>query len=807
MTGLGHDIRCGARALRRTPGFTTIAALVLALGIGACTATFSLLDAALIRPLPFRASAQLVMMWEHAPAYAHNRVSPLNFLDWSEQQRSFAAIAAVAGGGRTLTVAGGPPERIPGQAVSSAFFDVLAIQPIAGRTFIPADAAAKATVVVISERLWRTRFGADTSLLGRTLVLDGEPLSVIGVVPADFRILYRADIWTLFVPRRSPEQRRQHYLQIIGRLKNGVSLEQARVDMSAIANGIALASPETNKGWSVTIEPLHDAIVGADLRTTSLVLAGVVAFVLLMACANVANLLLARGLGRSREIAVRSAIGSSRARIVQQLLVETLLLASLGGIGGLLLAWMAVRAAPSFIPQDTLPQAIVLAFDMRLASAALGVSIATAVLAGLAPAWQASSASLTEALGSGGRTATRAGSRLRSVFVVGEVAAAVLVLIGAGLLIRTIVAISASDPGFRADRVLTGSVGLPFNVYNSVDHLLNFYAAAERELAEIPGVNAAALGGSLPLDGWDIGQGFEIVGDPPSDRANTPTAHYQIVSAGYFRTLGIDLLRGRSFTEHDTTDARQVCIVSEEFVRRYLSGREPIGTLVRVQSMDLKGGPTPVVREIVGVARQVAEGAGEKQRGVQIYVPITQNPWFTASIALRTTGDPVSLVPSMKAAIVRVDKNEPVTQIRTMQEVAAESMSQPRFRAQAVSLFATLALLLASVGIFAVLAYTVNQRAREFGIRVALGARAIDVLRLVLRAALAMTAAGIAIGSALAGFLARFLATLLYGIEPLDPVTFATTSGILMAAALAACALPAWKATRIDPAAALRLDA
>jgi putative ABC transport system permease protein len=536
------------------------------------------------------------------------------------------------------------------------------------------------------------------------------------------------------------------------------------------------------------------------------VLAGVVGFVLLMACANVANLLLARGIGRSREIAVRAAIGGSRARIVRQLLVESLLLASIGGAGGLLAAWMAVRAAPSLIPPDTLPQSIVLLFDARVSAIAAALTIAAAVVAGLAPAWQASHAPPADALASGGRTATRTGTRLRSMLVVSEVAAAVLVLTGAGLLVRTLVAMDRADPGYRAERVLTGSIGLPFNVYDSAERLTTFYAAAERELASIPGVTSAAIGGTLPLDGWDIGQGFEIVGDPPLGNANTPAAHYQIVGASYFRTLGIDLVRGRAFTDRDTAQSAPVCIVSEEFVRRHLAGREPIGTMVSVQSMDLKGGPTPVVREIVGVARQVVERAGEQEHGVQLYVPITQNPWFSASIALRTDRDPLSLVGPMKAAIARIDKTQPVTRIRTMDEVAAESTSQPRFRAQLVGAFAGLALVLASVGIFGVLAYSVSQRAKEFGIRAALGARASDVMRLVLRGAIGMTAAGIAIGLAAAAALARFLATLLYGIEPIDPLTFTATAALLLATALAASALPAARAAQMNPIEVLKSE-
>ena len=806
MSIFWQDLRYAARTLRKVPGFTAVATVILALGIGANSAVFSLADAALIRPLPFHDAGALTMLWERSPRLGHNRVSPLNFLDWSEQNHAFAAMAAVAGGGRTLTGAGGTAEHIPGQAVTARFFDVLGVAAIIGRTFDDDAVTRQPNVVVISERLWRTRFGGDPAAIGRAMTLDGRPFTVIGVVPAGFQILFRSDLWTPFVPKRSPEQRRQHYMQVIGRLKPGITLEQAKSDMAGVADQIGALWPDTNKGWGVTIEPLRDAIVGAELETTSLVLAGVVGFVLLIACANVANLLLTRGLGRSREIAVRAALGGSRARIVAQLLTESLLLAALGGALGLALAWALVAAAPSLIPPGTLPQSIVLAFDVRVAFIGTLVTLGTVVLFGLAPAWQVTKVSLVEAMRAGERGATRGAGTLRTALVVGEIAVAVLLLSGAGLLVRTLMALNGADPGFRAERVLTMSIGLPFNRYASAERLLTFYRSAERELSAIPGVSVAAFGGSLPLDGFEIGQGFEVVGDPPAGDANMKSAHYQIVSAGYFRALGIDLVRGRSFTDHDTAATAPVCMVNEEFARRHLGHREPIGALVSVQSMDLKGGPTPVVREVVGVIRQVAEQPGEKQRPLEIYVPIAQNPWFSASLALRTAGDPMALLPAVNAAIARVDKDQPVTRVRTMEEVAAESTSRPRFRAELVGLFAVLALVLAVVGVFGVLAFSVRQRRREFGIRMALGARAADVVGLVLGDAAKMTAAGVVIGLAGAAALTRLLGELLFGVTPLDAPTFVATAGVLAASALSACAVLAIRAARVEPAAALRQE-
>jgi putative ABC transport system permease protein len=804
MTGSWLDVVHATRQLRRSPGFTAVAAAVLALGIGANVAIFSLLDAALLRPLPFSEPESLVMLWERAPRFVHNRVAPLNFLDWSEQQQAFASIAAVVGGSRTLTGLGGAAERLPGQAVTAAFFDVLGIKPIAGRTFTADDVAQRSRVVVISERLWRSRFGADPGMVGRPIQLDGDPITVVGVVPADFQILFRADLWTLYGVRRSPEQRRQHYLQVIARLRPGVTIEQANANMTGIANRLADAWPDTNNGWGVTIAPLRDAIVGGELKTTSLVLTGVVGFVLLMACANVANLLLARALGRSREIAVRAAIGGSRARIVTQLLIESLMLALLGGAAGLALAWVAIRTAPSIMPPETLPYSVAMTFDARIAFAAAAIVAVTTIVCGLVPGWQASNLSLSQVLSGSGRGSTGSAGTLRALLVVGEIAAAVVLLSGGGLLMRSLIALNNVDPGYRAERVLTGSVLLPFNRYADADRLHWFYDNAMRELTAIPGVTAASFGGTLPYEGFDIGQGYELIGEPVADRANLPIAHYQIVSGSYFSALGIDLIRGRTFTDHDTTSTIQVCIVNEGFVRRHLNGRDPIGVRVSVSSMDLRGGPTPVVREIVGVSRQVTTEAGEKEPAIEIYVPITQNPWFSASIVLQTAADPISVAPALKAAIARVDKDLAVTRIRTLDEVAAEATAQPRFRAEVVGVFAAIALVLATVGLFGVLAYAVNQRAREFGIRVALGARSNDVLRLVISSALRMTIAGVVIGLTAAAALTRFLSALLFSVTPFDPTTFAATAATLAIAATAACVAPAWKATRVDPVVALR---
>ena len=799
------DLRYAIRSLGKAPGFSGLAVLVLAVGIGATSAIFNLIDGTVIRRLPYADPDRLLMLWERAPSFVHNRVSPLNFLDWSEQNHSFASMAAVAGGGRTLTSASGAAERIPGQSVTTAFFDVLGIAPIAGRTFRREDDVLQPTVVVISERFWRSHLDGDAAAVGHILRLDGQPFTVVGIVPASFQILFPADIWTPFPSRRTPEQRRQHYLQVIARLRPDTTIDQARNDMSLVAENIARLSPQTNRNWTVTIEPLRDGLVSGEVRSTSFVLGGVVAFVLLMACANVANLLLARGIGRAREMAVRAALGASGGQIARLLLSESLVLAILGGAAGLALSWIALRVAPSIIPRGLLPEGILLQFDSRVTLFAAALTCLTGVLFGVAPAWHAVRTPLGESLAAGGRASIGGAGRLRNVLAVAEVAGAVLLLAGAGLLVRTLVSMNAEDPGYRADSVLTMGVSLPISRYPDQSHALTFFRRAEAALAAIPGVTSVGIATVLPLSGREIGQPVEIAGDTPSVEAVRKSAHYQLTSPRYFETLGIEIVKGRAFTERDIATSSQVCIVNEEFVRRFLNGREPLGTIVKVPNMAPGQAPT-IARQIVGVIRQVAIEAGEREKAVEIYVPMEQNVWYSAAIALKTSAPPATFTSAARAAIASIDKDQPVTQLRTMDEVAAQATRSPRFRAVLVSTFAAIALALAAVGIFGVLTFSVRERMREFGVRIALGATTGDILRLVLGAGVKLAGIGAAIGLVAAALLTRTLASLLFGITPLDPVTFFTAPAVLVATALAASVAPALRAVRADPAVTLRQE-
>jgi putative ABC transport system permease protein len=803
---LAQDLRYGWRLLCRSPGFTTAAVLILALGIGATSAIFSLVDAALLRPLPYRDPARIVAIWERAPRFARAPVAPLTFLEWSEQSRSFDVMAAATGVGGVMLDAGkGDVDSAPAFSVTPRFFDVFGVVPIAGRFFVDDDSTQQRNAAIVSERLWRGRFGADPGLIGRSLPLaGGQSLTVVGIAPADFRVFAPADVWLLYGPiSKTPAQRRNHYLRVVARLKTGVSLEAAQSEMAAMSANIAREAPDTNKDIDATIVALQRSVVGEDLRTTALVLGGLVAFVLLLACANVANLLLARGLTRRREIAVRAALGGGRWRIVRQLLTETLLLAALGGVVGLILAWVAVRLIPTLLPSGAIPEGVELKFDVRLALFASFVTLATALVAGLTPTWRTARVSVSEAM-AGGRTTTGHGGALREVLTIIEVATAVLLVIGAGLLVRTLISLDNVDAGYRADRILTMQVAIELPRYPTQESRVALYKALQDEVARVPGVRAAALGFDVPFDGWGGGQLFSVVGTALDEPSRHPPAHYQPVGPGYFEALGIPLLRGRAFTDLDNTTSTPVCIVNEEFARRYLADRDPIGAKVSVQSLALA--PTNVTREVVGVVRQVKERPDARDNQIEIYVPVAQNSWYTTTLVVRAAVPPATLVAAIRAAAGRVRKGLPPTRIRTMEDIALESTATPRFRARLVSTFAVLAIVLAARGVFSVFTFTVHQRTREFSVRRALGASGGDILRLVMRQGVVLVILGLAIGLAAAGALVRSLTSLLFAVKPFDPLTFAGAAALLALVALTACALPALRAARSDPAVALRQE-
>ena len=809
------DIRFALRQLKGSPAFTAVAALTLALGIGANSAMFALADATLIRPLPYPQPDRLVMIWQRPPTVPRAGASTTDIRDWEEQSRSFETLGAIAlgiGGGPLLEGPDGSLQSTDRQFITARFFDVLGVQPVAGRIFQPSDAQQGASpVIVMSAGLWRTRFGSDPSLIGRQVRLNGEPFTVVGIVRDDVQLQRPAQIWSLVIaPPSLPRTAR--FLQAIGRIKPGVSLDAAQADLAVVAERLAKAYPETNKGWSVLVEPLRTGVMSSALQNTSLLLFGVVGFVLLLCCANVANLLLARGNVRAREMAVRSALGAGRSRIVAQLLTESLVLATLGGGLGAAIGAVIVKVAPTLVPVGVLPAAATIAFDGRVAIFCATAAVIVGVLFGLVPAWQATRTSLLQAITSESRSSTRRGGRFRNVLVAAEVAAAVVLLCGAGLLLRTMLALGSFDPGYRADgdSILTMDFSLPGprpgTRYPDIQSLTQFYDQASRDVSAIPGVRKIGWSTGLPYGTSEIGRvRAEIVGDPPVAPDDRPLADFQAATSGYFETLDLPILAGRAFTDRDTFTTQSVCIVNEAFARRYLGGRDPIG--VRLATTGLPGIFPAAQREIVGVVRQLKGRLDEPEPPPQIFVPLAQFPLTDTYLVVQASSGPVqSLLTPIREVIARIDRDVPVRRDRTLTDLANITTAPHRFRAVMVGTFAGLALLLAMVGIFGVLAYSVEQRSREFGVRIALGATAASVMRLILGSAARVVAIGGVIGLVAAAVLVRTMSTFLFGVEPLDPVTFASVSAILAMTAAIATAAPAWRATRVDPVEAFRTE-
>ena len=808
---LRYDVKYALRQLRRSPGFTVVAALTLALGIGANAAIFALVDATLLRPLSFSEPDRLVRLWTRTARAERAPVSPLDMLDWQERTRHFQAIASYAPNIASMVLSGpdGTAETIPRQWVSAAFFDVLGVKPIVGRTFTSVDNDQAADAVVLGEGLWRARFGADPSLAGRTIRLDGEPYTVVGVVPKEFEWMGNNSLWGLRPIPRDPALRRPLALSVIGRMKPGVTFDVARADLASVAASLAQEFPDTNRDRSIAMEPLRDALVGADLRRTSLLFVGVVGIVLLICCGNVANLLLARGTVRTRELAVRAALGAGRRRIVRQLLTESIVLSMIGGVLALAAGAFVLRVAPTVIPPGVLPSDIALQFDARVVTFCATTALLVGLLFGIAPAWQATRLSPVNTIADDTRTGTRRGGLLRSALVATEIATAVVLLCGGGLLLRTLVAVNGVDRGYRATEVLTMLVDPIGSRYPTPAAMLQFYDAIEQEIRALPGVRDVAWSTTVPLGDSYAGRWtFEIVGDAPVEASQRPPSNIEIASGSYFSTLDLPIVAGRGFNDGDTRDHVPVCIVSESVVRQHLGGRPPIGVRLAMRPANAPDAK-PVVREIVGVARQLKARPDETEGLNQIYAPITQLITDDIFLLVRSASGPASaLAPSVRAAIGRIDK-EQLTSVRdvvTLEEVAWQATGRYRFRAVLVATFAALALILAMVGVFGILAYSVQQRVREIGVRRALGASTGQVFRLVAASGGRMIGIGAGIGLIGAMLVARLLTSMLFGIEPVDPLTFVLVVGLLVVTAAVSIAAPAWRAIGIDPATALRAD-
>ena len=802
-----QDLRFGSRMLRTSPGFTAVAVLTLALGIGANTAIFSIVDAVLLRPLPYPDPDQLVLMFE-VPLKQPDALSGISYRDFKELRQQNSVFSEMAGNSfHDLTLTGaGEPSIVNTADVTPEIFLLLNAKPLAGRTLLPEDGKqGAAPVVVLSESVWRGRFGANREIIGQTVTLDMRSFTVVGILPASFRYPQGApppDVWIaiaqdpLFGPLLS--QPGTPVLSGIARLKPGVSLKQAQSEMNALSARLAKEFPAQDSGLTIRIDRFGQFVVG-NVKSALLILLGAVSLVMLIACANIANLLLSRATSRGREISVRLALGAGRARIVRQLLTESALLGLLGGVAGVLLAAWGVWTVRRFLPAGLTRISSVHVGSSVLAFALL-LSLAAALAFGLAPALLATPSSLLSNMKEGGE---RGGQRVRGFLAVAEISLAMVLLIAGGLLIRSLALVTSVNPGFDAENVIEAEISLPQFEYSTPQQWAAFSDELLARLHAQPGFGDSALGGPLPMDRQGAANfGFSIVGDAPLPPGKSPTADYATVSPDYFRVMRIPLLRGRFFSEQDSPSNPKVAIISETLAQRYFPNQDPIGRQMRF------GFPPNgnVSREIVGVVGDVRDVALSRKPVAMMYVPFVQAPLWGAELVVRSSLGASSVGGSIRQAVYSVDKSLPVTDIGFLADALGQSIAQERFRTFLLGSFSAIALVLAAVGIFGVLSYFASQRTHEIGIRMALGAQRRDVLRLILGQGTKLALIGLGVGLAAALLLTRLMAKLLYGVSATDPLTFGAVAVVLLGVALTACYIPARRATRVDPMVALRYE-
>ena len=801
-----NDVKFGARVLLKSPGFTAVAVLVVALGVGANTAIFSVVNAVLLRPLPFEQPEQLVRVFgTNARRNSFRRPHSFpNFTDLRAQNSSFEAMSAYTGTSGALST-GDAPEQITGVSSTGEIFRVLRTKPALGRLLSPEDERPGGSPsLVISHGLWQRRFGGDPGVVGRHVKLDGRDREIIGVTPAGFGLEFvpePADFWTTLDPGDElGSQRGAIWLESIGRLKDGVSVEQARSEMATVMGRLEQQYQDENAGIGTNLVPAHEDLVG-DLRPTLLVLLGAVGFVLLIACANVANLLLARATGRGREIAVRVALGAGRVRIVRQLLTESLLLAFAGGLLGLLFATWGVELLAAFIPENV-PRFQEAGLDQTVLAFTVAATALTGLLFGLAPALSASRIDLNESLKEGGRSGMdgRGRSRVRSLLIVAEVALSLVLLVGAGLLIKSFVKLRNTDPGFDPRNTVTASLSLASVRYPEEEQIDRFYQQLIERARQLPGVESAAAVSPLPLSGNNMSFSFRVVGQPDPPPGQRQSASARLITPDYFRAMGVPVRAGRVFNERDKKGAPPAIIVNEAFARRYLPGEEPLGKRLRLGINNLEG-------EIVGIVGDMRAGSLATEPWPEYYIPHALVPFGDASLVVRTTtSDPAALAPAVRAVVNELDREQPLYDVRTMESLVARSVARQRFSMTLIALFAGLAVVLASVGIFSVMSFLVAQRTHEIGIRMALGAQRSDILRLVVGHGMTLTVAGLVLGLVGSYFLTRLMEGLLYQVSAKDPLVFAAIPVLLASVALAACYVPARRATKVDPMVALRYE-
>ncbi len=802
METLFKDIRYGIRSMLKRPGFTVVALIALALGIGANTAIFSLVNAVLLRPLPFTEPDRLVWVWGNI-RNAGNRasVSPPDFLDYRKENQTFEEFAASFTTPYPLNLTGrGEPERLLAAGVTGNYFNALGVKPALGRTFLlENEQPGNDQVAVLSYALWRTRFGGDPDIVNKTVTLDGRNFDVIGVMPREFKFPESAELWVPINFESSSEMklRKAHFMRPIGRLKEGITIAQAQADLDAIAKRLEEQYPESNTGWGLRLVSLREQLVG-NTRPTLLILFGAVAFVLLIACANVANLLLVRAATRQKEIALRTALGAGRFRIVRQMITESVLLALLGGALGTLLALWGVNLLVT-LSADSIPSTAQVRIDATVLGFTLLISLITGVLFGLVPALRTIKLNLSESLKEGGRSSGEGvrHNRTRGVLVVIESAVAVVLLVGAGLLIRSLIQLQNTNPGFDASSLLTMRVELSREKYSTPEKASNFFQELESRVGALPGVESVGLVTELPLSGQLNDMPFTVEGRPPVTIDQAFGADFRRVNQHYLRTLRIPLLRGRNFTEQEVRQSSKVVIVSELLARQVFPNEDPIGKRLMLMMWD-----DPF--EIIGIAGDIRDRALETQPFPAMYLPTYANGRM--NLVIRTQADPTSLVSAVRKQVQAVDPNQPIAQVKTMEGWLDDAVATPRYRSTLLGLFAGLALVLAATGIYGLISYSVTQRTHEIGVRMALGAQQLDVLKLVVRQGMGLVLIGVALGLIGAIALTRVMTTLLFEVGARDPVTFVVVASVLTLVALVACYIPARRATKVDPLVALRYE-
>jgi putative ABC transport system permease protein len=800
METLIQDLRCGFRALLRQPGFTFLVVLTLALGIGANTTIFSVVNATLIEPLPFREPHQLISIEETNP-----KVSPeplgasfANFKDWQAQSQVFQSLAS-SRMQRFILTGGDEPAFIVGQSVSSGFFSLLGAEAMIGQTFADDDDRNQdEKLLVLSYEFWQKQFGADPNITGKTITLNDAAYTIIGVMPEGFKFLRPADVWTpLQLPAQLRETRGAHFLRVIGRLKEGASIEQARAEMDRLAGQLEVQHPVTNTGWRISLTPMQEKLVG-KFGTRLLLAFAAVGLLLLIACVNVANLLLARAFAQQREVAIRAALGATRWRLMRQMLTENLLIGLMGGATGLLIALWGMPLLLAMSPGD-IPRINEVSIDASVLVFTIAISAGTSLLCGLVPAIRISKPDLNLALKQGASPQSvgfKLGQQhLRGMLVVCEIAMALVLLVGAGLLARSLMKLMAVSPGFQPENALTMEISLPSFKYREPSQQMAFFSQLLERASNVPGVESAALTMVLPLSGNDSQNSFLLENDPANSEARW--AGLRLISPDYFRAMGIPLLNGRDFNVGDTGSSPEVIIINEAMRRRYWPDQDAIGKRIFF-------GESPST--IVGVAGNVKHLGLDAEEKPEMYMPFLQSPTSQAILVARAKTDPLSLVAALRGEVSAIDKDQPVERIQTLTEVLSQSVAQPRFSALLLGLFSLLALILAASGIFGVVAYSVSQGRHEIGIRMALGAQRVDVLKLVVKQGTVLILAGVVIGIAASLALTRVLSSLLFEVSATDPLTFTLIPLLLAGVAVSACAIPARRATRVDPMVALRYE-